>query len=90
MVIIFFNSDELQLLDIKPPEIKINASYSLKKIIIPLENSEIVQRGIKQKQKVFIHHDNSPVHMTKLVRQHLDPSKLNKMNQLPYSLDFTT
>lgn len=41
----------LQLLDIKPPDIKIDASYFLNKIIIPLENSEIVQRGIKQKQK---------------------------------------
>ena len=47
MVTIFFNSDGLQLLDIKPSGIKIDASYFLNKIILPLENFEIVQRGIK-------------------------------------------
>lgn len=84
---IFFNSEGLQLLDIKPPRIKIDASCFLNKRIIPFENSEIVQRGIKQKQKVFIHYDNSTVHMTESVKQHLDSSKLSKMDHPAYSPD---
>ena len=47
IVTIFFNNDGLQLLDIKPPGIKIDTSCFLNKIIIPFENSEIIQRGIK-------------------------------------------
>lgn len=87
MVTIFFNGDGLQLLDIKPPGIKINGSYFLNNIIIPLENCEIVQHGIKQKQKIFIHYDNSPVHTSGLVKQHLESSKLTIMEHPPYSPD---
>ena len=36
---------------------------------------------------MFIHYDNSPVHTEKLVKQHLDFSKINKMDHPPYSPD---
>ena len=68
------------MFDIKPLGIKIDEGYFLNKIIIPLENSEIVQRCNKQNQKVFILYDNSPAHTVESVMQYLDSFMFNKMN----------
>lgn len=58
MVTIFINIDSLQLLDVKPKGIKINANYFIEHIISPLESLEITEKAKIKKQAMYLHYDN--------------------------------
>lgn len=87
MVTIFFNIDGLQLLDVKPKGIKINADYFIENIISPLESLEITEKAKIQKQAMYLHYDNSPVHTAVKVKNYLDTTSFTLMPHPCYSPD---
>lgn len=87
MITIFFNIDGLQLLDVKPKGVKINADYFIENIICPLESLEVTEKAQYQKQAMYLHFDNSPVHTSQKVNNYLDQTSFTLMPHPAYSPD---
>lgn len=87
MITCFFNGNGLQLLDIKPQSVKINASYFVENIIKKLEKLDVVIKAKKQKQMMMLHYDNAPSHNAMLVKEYLSKTSFQKVPHPPYSPD---
>lgn len=87
MIILFFNGEGLQFLQIKPSGLKINAEYYLNNVIKKLETLDVALQARKQKQKMIIHYDNAPAHNSKIVSNYILDSLFTRMPHPPYSPD---
>ena len=87
MFTIFFNGDGIQLIDMKPKGIRINADYFLNNIIKTLELTDIVTEATRNDENVFIHYDNAPCHNACAVKTYLPQSRFTRVDHPPFSPD---
>lgn len=83
----FFNGSGLQFIDIKPPSVKINASYFVDRVLTKLEKLEVTQKAKRQKQMMMLHYDNAPAHNAMITQNYLSQTSFKRVPHPPYSPD---
>ncbi|KAH0792573.1 histone-lysine N-methyltransferase SETMAR-like protein [Histomonas meleagridis] len=87
MFTIFVNGKGVQLIDVKPTHVKIDANYFINYILMNIEGSELMKKSRNMKHKLLVHYDNAPCHSAKTVKEHLRHSGLIILSHPPYSPD---
>lgn len=87
LLTIFFNADGVQLIDIKPNGVKIDAEYFKSIILMKLFQLDVVKKAKKQKQQMLIHFDNSPSHNAQEVENFIEKSNFERIPHPPYGPD---
>ena len=89
MFTIFLNGKGVQLIDVKPAWVNMDANYFINNILAKIEGSELMKKTRRWKHKLLVHYDNAPCHTAKTVRDHLRHSGLIILSHPPYSPDLS-
>lgn len=87
MFTIFVNGKGLQIIDLKPEDVKITADYFIKNVLSLIEQSNLMKKAKRWKHKLCLHYDNAPSHTAKKVKIHNQDSYTNIWDHPPYSPD---
>ena len=87
MFTIFVNGKGVQIIDLKPIEIKITGDYFLGNILMTIEQSDLMIKSKKWKHRLCLHNDNAPSHCSKIVKNHIENSSIKIWDHPPYSPD---
>lgn len=87
MVTIFVNCERLQLLDVKPKDVKIISNDFVLNVLKKMEGIDLVLEEISQNMKMNIHFDNAPYHNSHVVINYLLNLPFVQLEHPPYSPD---
>lgn len=89
MFTIFVNGKGLQLIDVKPSLTKVDSNYFIINILNKVEESELMVKSKKWKRHLYIHSDNAPCHLSRIVKDYEINSKLKILDHPVYSPDLS-
>jgi len=87
MLICFFDQEGIIHREFVPPGITVNVDFYCDVLRSLRENMRRKRPQKWQNQKVIIHHDNAPVHMSFKVSQFLAKNNMTVIPHPPYSRD---
>lgn len=87
MLTIFVNCERLQLLDVKPKDVKIISNDFVLNVLKKMEGIDLVLEAISQNMKMNIHFDNAPCHNSHVVINYLLNLLFVQLERPPYSPD---
>ena len=87
MITIFWNKTGIQVLDALDEGMRMNSSYFIQNVLIPLTETKLFNDAKKQKKKYVLHMDNARVHRSKETMEFLQSHHISIAPHPVYSPD---